>query len=119
MRLVSKLWGRKIVKPHRHNAAKAQVTRGTILAGERLFADGSLKKMLVDVDNRIRAGDQEDSGFGQACDDFEIDWQVFRGISDYGNPRKHKLWQEFAALSAAAALASFLKHTYRAPSDVE
>lgn len=88
---------------------------GTVAAGEMLIADGSLDEMRVKVDNEIRAGDQEDSGFVQACRLSRVPWCIFRGISDYGDPEKDKTWQFAAALAAASAGYSFLKDCYKSP----
>lgn len=87
----------------------------TIAAGERLFADGSLEE-LRNWDETIRAGDQEDSGFAQACDFQSIPWVVLRGIADYGDPQKtkdkDKGWQFTASLTAACAGHTFLERAY-------
>jgi nucleoside phosphorylase len=89
--------------------------RGTIAAGEMLIADGSLDKMRLGVDDEIRGGDQEDSGFVQACKLSEVPWCVFRGISDYARPDKDKTWQFSAALAAASAGYIFLRDCYKPP----
>lgn len=91
---------------------------GTIAAGEKLFADGSLNEMRLRYDEEIRAGDQEDSGFAQACDFRRIPWCIFRGIADYGDPTKEKGWHFTASLAAASAAFAFLQHAYRMPSDL-
>jgi len=93
--------------------------RGTVAAGEMLIADGSLDEMRLRVDNEIRAGDQEDSGFAQACRLNSVPWCIFRGISDYGNPEKDNTWQLSAALAAASAAYSFLKDCYIPPVNVK
>ena len=93
--------------------------RGTIIAGERLFADGRMKELRETVDERIRACDQEDSGFVQACEFRGIDWCIFRGISDYGDPSKNKEWHSLASLSAASAAKVFLEQFYRLPSETD
>ena len=83
--------------------------KGTSAAGEKLFADGSLYRMYKRVDQNIRAGDQEDSGFAQVCDIKRKDWCIFRGVCDYGVPGKSDKWHLAAALAAAAASITFLK----------
>jgi nucleoside phosphorylase len=87
--------------------------RGTTAAGERLIADGSLAEMREWVDGRILAGDQEDSGFAQACQFNKTAWCVFRGISDHGDPLKNNDWHFGAALTAATAGYVFIEQTYR------
>lgn len=92
------------------------VKRGTSVAGERLFADGRLEEMVTMRDDRIRAGDQEDSGFAQACEFHRKKWIIFRGIADYGDPAKQDGWHPVASLSAACAALDFLTYAYRSPS---
>ena len=87
--------------------------KGTIAAGEKLIADGSLRKMYRKVDQNIRAGDQEDSGFAQVAVLKEIRWCVFRGICDYADPNKGDNWQYVAALAASCAAMSFLQTVWR------
>jgi nucleoside phosphorylase len=89
---------------------------GTIAAGEKLFADGSLNDLRLKYDDEIRAGDQEDSGFAQACVFREVPWCIFRGIADYGDATKNKVWHPTASLAAASAAYTFLQHAYRLPS---
>ncbi len=89
--------------------------RGTLIAGERLFADGKISEFKKSIDERIRACDQEDSGFAQACKFRDIEWCVFRGISDYGDPQKKKDMHFLASISAASAAVTFLKNFYRLP----
>jgi len=88
---------------------KPMLHKGTIAAGEKLIADGSLYKMYRRFDQEIRAADQEDSGFSQAANYKNIDWCIFRGICDYADPNKGKEWQNLAAYTAACAGISFLK----------
>ncbi len=97
------------------NERGPELHKGTIAAGEMLIADGSLDLMRLNVDNEIRAGDQEDSGFAQACRLSGVPWCIFRGISDYGDPDKEKTWQFAAALAAASAGYSFLSECYKPP----
>jgi len=93
---------------------KPEIHDGTIAAGEKLIADGSVEKMLR-FDQRIRAVDMEDSGFAQVADFKMLPWCIFRGISDYADPHKEKGWQFVAALAAACAAVSFLKTTWESP----
>jgi nucleoside phosphorylase len=85
------------------------IHNGTILAGEKLIADGSLPRKRKTIDERIRAADQEDSGFAQACKAYGVPWCIFRGICDYADPNKGGKWQPIAALAAAVAAITFLR----------
>jgi len=107
-------WKRKYVK---RSDIRPRFHRGTITAGERLFADNGLKTLRDSADCRILAGDQEDSGFAQACEAKKLEWCVFRGIADHGDARKNDGWHFTASLAAAAAAVSFLKHAYHRPSE--
>jgi nucleoside phosphorylase len=82
---------------------------GTIAAGEKLIADGSLFRMYKGVDEDIRAGAMEDSGFVQAAEAADVPWCIFRGVSDFGDFTKNKEWHLGAALAAASAGITFLK----------
>jgi nucleoside phosphorylase len=84
---------------------------GTIAAGEKLIADGSLKRWYR-IDQEVRAGAMEDSGFAQAAEANHVAWCIFRGISDYGDPTKGKEWQFACALAAAAAGITFLRELW-------
>lgn len=86
---------------------------GTIAAGEKLFADGSLEKMLLNPDQRIRAGAQEDMGFALAAISKNVKWCIFRGICDYGDPKKDGGWHTVASLAAATAAVTFLSTKWR------
>lgn len=90
-----------------------------ILSGEKKIEDASLGEYRELYHDRVRAAEMEGAGFARICKENATPWLVFRGISDFGNPEITKNWQPVAALSAAFALATFLKHTYRLPTDPE
>jgi nucleoside phosphorylase len=97
---------------------RMEIQLGVIASGERLLADGSLRRMRLKFNERIRAGDQECSGFVQACVAGDARWAVFRGIADFGDPKKSDKEHVRASIAAAATATTFLIHTYTAPSDV-
>jgi nucleoside phosphorylase len=94
-----------------------------ILSGDKLVADDSLEKKRNEYHEGMRALEMEASGFAPTCEECDVLWLVFRGISDFGNPEtkdrkdpvtgSQKVWQKTAALSAATALVSFIQHEYR------
>lgn len=94
-----------------------ELHKGTIAVGEKLMADGSLKKMYDDVDEKIRAGAMEDCGFAKVAESKGIQWCIFRGINDYGDTDKDEgnrdEWQLASALAASAAGISFLKSVWK------
>ncbi len=96
------------------NAHSPKVHDGTIAAGEKLIADGTANRMRR-LDERIRAVAMEDSGFAQAAELAKLPWCIFRGISDYGDPRKANGWQFVSALGAACAAVIFLSFSWEPP----
>ena len=92
--------------------------RGYVVAGEKLVADGSLPEYLRKLDNRIRACDMEGSGFAQACVKRNMQYLLFRGISDFGSPNKEDGWQALAAAFAMYDVKAFLQTQFRRKADV-
>jgi nucleoside phosphorylase len=85
-----------------------------IAAGAKLLADGqSLPRLRTSYDERIIAADQESWGFAKASEGLQ--WAIFRGISDYGDPHRYEHWQYPAACSAAIVLKRFLEYEYVPP----
>jgi nucleoside phosphorylase len=85
---------------------------GTIAVGEKLIADGSLRRMFRRVDQEIRAGAMEDSGFAQAAEAYGVPWCIFRGVSDHADPLKGDKWRNASAVAAAAAAIIFLREQW-------
>jgi len=102
------VWAPESFQPKQHNQF--------LVAGEKLIADDSLPQLKDEIDERIRGGEMESTGFAQACEDNTppIDWAPFRGVSDFGGPDKRKDWQHVAALSAATMLLDFLSTDFDA-----
>jgi nucleoside phosphorylase len=72
--------------------------------------------MREEYHDRVLAGEEEGSGFASMCDETNVPWLVFRGISDYGDVDRKQtkvLWNPMAAVSAAATAVHFLRTTYR------
>ncbi len=107
----------------------SKLKTGVIASGAKLIADGKTLASLRDqipVDKGIIAAEMEGSGFAPACEEYEVDWLVFRGISDHGEDDKNnplnKKYQKMAAASAVTSMVFFLKYFYRTPrerSDLE
>jgi len=97
-------------------SSKINIKRAPILAGEKLIADHDTLQELIDkYHQEARAAEMESIGFALACENPpKIPWLVFRGISDYGNPKKRnqKKYQKNAALSAILALIKYLEGHY-------
>ncbi len=52
----------------------------------------------------------EAAGFVEACRRHDVNWFVFRGVSDFGDQFKDDRFHEFAARAAAAVMADFIEH---------
>lgn len=99
---------------------KVKVSFGTILSGEKLFADGETLLELFKnntTGKEALAGEMEGYGFAHTCfTKRHNDWLVIRGISDYGGIEKsdpiNKQYQKVAALSAMTLLEYYLQNLY-------
>ncbi len=87
--------------------------KGIVLAGEILIADGSLPEMQAEYSERVRAAEQEGSGFARMCEENAIPWLVFRGVADYGDPKKKGDFQSAATLAAMTCAVLFIQKEYR------
>jgi len=98
-----------------------QYHRDIILSGEKLLADGKLPKMRKDYDERVRGAEMEGSGFAKACKERDLNWLVFRGVSDYGDPDKPEteIWQTTAATCAMTTVFDYIQRVYRKPEALE
>ena len=78
-----------------------------ITTGEKILADGSLKKMAETENSNIRAGETEAWGFLTAANAYNKNWLVVRGISDFGDEEskdgKNKDQYHYCAANAAAS----------------
>lgn len=108
-----------ISTPEECKAWKPNYIPGVILAGECLVADGSLPDMQAEYTERVRAVEQEGSGFARMCDEKRIPWLVFRGVSDYGETPKPDQFQTAAALTAATCAVAFVQKDYRLTGNIE
>jgi nucleoside phosphorylase len=85
----------------------------SIACGEKLLVDGSLKYLRDRFDERLIACDEESYGFADGA--AELQWAVFRGISDFGEPERFKGWQYLAAACASLCLRDYLIDEFAAP----
>src|ERR1017187_2038872 len=101
--------------PRLSNNWKPIYHTGVILAGEKLIANKSLPSMQKKYHEKVRAAEQEGSGFARTCEEYSIPWLVFRGISDFGDRHKQSMqkWQPLAALSAATCAVEFISTEFR------
>lgn len=99
---------------------------GIIGSGNKLIADGETLRTLkeeIAFKKGIVAAEMEAAGFCPACEEFDIKWIMFRGISDFGGDDKddvmNKKFQWVAALTGITAMLEYLKNDYSSPLDSE
>lgn len=109
--------------PHKE-FEQLQLQGGPVSSGAKLIADGKTLQNLrrqIPVEKGIIAAEMEGSGFSPACDEYNMNWLVFRGISDYGGKEKNthanKKYQYIAAASAISAMIYYLDNFYRTPEE--
>jgi nucleoside phosphorylase len=93
------------------------------LTGDKVRVDEPFEEMQKQYHEKGRIIEMESSGFSKTCEDYEIPWLIFRGISDYAEPKSKEgdeekgepkdIWQPIASLSAATAAINFLQNSYR------
>jgi nucleoside phosphorylase len=83
------------------------------MCGEKVLVDDGLAKMSEDVSRRIYAVDMESYGFAAACEHRHKPWIVFRGISDYADPKKDDSAHIPASVLAAVTARLFLREVYK------
>ena len=101
--------------PNLGNDWKPKYVSGVVLSGDKLIADGKMDEKRKEYHDRIVAAEMEAAGFARLCEEHEVPWSVFRGISDYGTPSKNDLWQVVSGLSVATAARLFLEKGYKKP----
>jgi nucleoside phosphorylase len=93
---------------------RPSLKRGVIVAGEKLFRMNHWGEMLAeDYHDQILAAEMEGSGFARCCEEYDVRWMDFRGVSDDGTELKTNDWQSAASLSAATAAVAFIRTAYR------
>jgi len=99
---------------------KLQLKTGVIAAGAKLIADGRTLEILkenIPLGKGIIAAEMEGSGFAPACKDYQKEWLVIRGISDFGEDDKNnplnKKQQPLAVATAAATMIYYLNYLHR------
>jgi len=98
-------------------SADYECHRTNAMCGEKVLVDDGLRKMSQDVNRKIYAVDMESYGFAAACEHSHKPWIVFRGISDYADPKKDDSRHIAASVAAAATAHLFLRHAYKLPEE--
>lgn len=86
-----------------------KVHYGCIASGNIVLKDPKMRNNLRD-NYGVKAAEMEGSGIIDAASDEKVDFIIVRGICDYCDIHKNDLWQEYAALVAAAYTRSLLEN---------
>lgn len=78
-----------------------KVHYGCIASGNIVLKDHKTRDDLRDK-YKVKAAEMEGSGITDAALDEKVDFIIVRGICDYCDSHKNDIWQEYAALVAAA-----------------
>lgn len=91
--------------------------RTNVMCGEKVLVDDGLRKISDEVNRKIYAVDMESYGFAAACEHRRKPWIIFRGISDYADPKKDDSRHIPASVAAAATAKLFLRAAYKLPEE--
>lgn len=94
-----------------------RIFRGPIAALNTLLKDPILRDELRERYG-VKAVEMESSGIADATWNHRADYLVIRGICDYADANKNDIWQEYAAIVAAAYACALLETIpYHEPSE--
>lgn len=79
---------------------------GLIMSGETLINDPKFRDLLLEHEPEAIGAEMEGFGLYVAADEAKKDWILVKGISDWGDGKKHDKEQPTAARNAAR----FVKH---------
>lgn len=98
-----------------HALAKrnAEVIIGDVLTGEKLIDNPTLKKKLLKSHPNAKGGEMEGGGIYAACDGYNLEWVLVKGICDYGDGNKKENKEEYQAIAIQSAL-SLCEHVFMA-----
>jgi nucleoside phosphorylase len=77
---------------------------GAILSGDKLVDSLEFKKQLLLAHPIAIGGEMEGTGFAAAAERANCEWIVAKAICDWGDGKKSKLHQEFAAAAAVSLI---------------
>ncbi len=98
--------------PELHDAPVA--SDSVIACGDMLVRDAKLFPTLKALDPQVRAFEMESGGMVMAIEDSgrRAKWLQIRGISDFGDEKKHNSWQPYAAAAAASYARLFAENCF-------
>lgn len=89
------------ILPAEYDLQRPRVHSGVIVSGNNVVKNASVRDQLKSEFN-AKAIEMEASGVADAAWFEGKDYFIVRGICDYSNPDKNKIWQSYAAAAAAA-----------------
>jgi nucleoside phosphorylase len=103
--------GRKLDHPRRdrsgHHKGRPKVHYGLVGSADRALSDVAVRDQLA-AQYRILALEMEGAGLGSSGFLNDLAWFMVRGISDYGDSRRDRVWRRYASLAAAAYVRALL-----------
>jgi Nucleoside phosphorylase len=75
---------------------------GPVISGQKLVDDVEFKSNLFVVASDAIAGEMEGAGLYSSASSLNTPWIVVKGVSDWGDGKKHKDYQMLAATAAAS-----------------
>ncbi|CAG8218534.1 unnamed protein product [Penicillium olsonii] len=96
---------RRLVQRCRHNRHNQPVIHfGLIASGDTVLKSGAVRDK-ISRETKAIAFEMEGSGAWET-----IPCIIVKGVCDYADSHKNKLWQDYAAMTAAASAKAFLRH---------
>jgi len=86
--------------------------QGQIMCGEKVIVDNSLTSSAENFHRKLACVDMESYGFSASCDHRKKPWIIFRGISDFADPKKDDGKHVSASIAAAVTAHAFIKEQY-------
>lgn len=86
--------------------------QGHVMCGEKVIVDDSMAEQSEQINRKLACVDMESYGFSASCAHREKPWLVFRGISDFADPKKDDAKHVSASIAAAVTARFFLAEQY-------
>ncbi|KAJ5623413.1 hypothetical protein N7490_012018 [Penicillium lividum] len=96
--------GRLVPRLRQNQKNRPSVHFGLVASGDTVVKSGIVRDKIAKEENVI-AYEMEGSGVWDT-----IPCVIIKGVCDYADSHKNKLWQEYAAMAAATSAKAFLRH---------
>ena len=104
---------KRLVKRYPDKARETHIFYGTIASGNQVIRDGVTRDLLSSELGGVLCFEMEAAGIMNS-----LPFLAIRGICDYADSHKHKMWQPWAASTAAAYARSLLSLVAPEPSRI-